>query len=373
MSSDRVLIYVSVFVIMGLSNAVIPVLPELTSAGQTTYDTTYSSMLFSSYFLGALITMLPFGILSDRYGYIRFITLGLLLTLVSGILLLTASNLWILIIARFVEGSACGAFFPAAFSLLSEYPKRKRYMGEFNFILNGGLATGVALTGVLADTSIRYGIFIFTIISPVVLLFAIHLSRKPVRTPDRIRKDALVEITDKVKDSYRTLTYRPLARIWIIVFVLIGANGVLLSLYPDYSLGTLTKSELGLSISIMYVSTMAASILIAHTSLDHNVIIKWGILLGALGVMIAIWSAPVGFALLGIGSGFAMVGLPIAVSYANTDRGLAMGLYSTCTYGGLALVPIAAGILVIHVGFEWVFVLNGLALGLTLLVRERVE
>ncbi|MCD4702932.1 MAG: MFS transporter [Methanosarcinaceae archaeon] len=370
MKLDRVLIYLSVFVIMGLSNAVIPILPELVNAGQTPYDATHSSMLFSSYFLGALITMLPFGILSDRYGYVRFITFGLFLTLVSGVLLLTASNLWVLIVARFVEGSACGAFFPAAYSLLSESPKKKQYMGEFNFLLNGGLASGVVLTGFLADTSIRYGILIFTTISSVVLLFAIYLSRETAKTPDRIQKDTLVEIVDNVKESYWTLTYRPLTRIWIIVFVLFGVNGVLLSLYPDYSLGTLTKSELGLSISIMYISTMAASILIARTSLEHNTMIKMGIILGALGALIAIWFAPVGFALLGIGSGFAMVGLPIAVSCANTNRGLAMGMYSTCTYGGLALVPIAAGIIVIQMGFEWVFVLNGLALGLMLLLKE---
>jgi len=139
---------------MGLSNAVIPILPELAARDHGSVGAFASSLLFSAYFLGALATMLPFGILSDRFGSLRFIGLGILLTAGSGLTMLLSENLWVLLFARFVEGLACGAFFPAAFSTLSEYRNPKRYMGEFTFLLNAGLAAGTLSSGLLAECPI---------------------------------------------------------------------------------------------------------------------------------------------------------------------------------------------------------------------------
>ena len=104
-----------------------------------------SSLLFSGYFLGALATMLPFGILADRFGNLRFIGLGIILTVISGLIIFFSENLWILLVSRFIEGAACGAFFPAAFSTLSRCKDPGRYIGEFTFLFNAGLASGALL------------------------------------------------------------------------------------------------------------------------------------------------------------------------------------------------------------------------------------
>ena len=135
MNPDRLLIYGAAFTIMGLSNAVIPILPELADLNPSSVGGLASSLLFSAYFLGALGTMLPFGILADRFGNIRFIELGIVLTAISGLIILLSENLWILMISRFIEGSACGAFFPAAFATLSKCRDPGRYIGEFTFLL----------------------------------------------------------------------------------------------------------------------------------------------------------------------------------------------------------------------------------------------
>src|SRR5665811_1733095 len=104
MNPERRLIYVAVFAIMGLSNAVIPILPELAAHYHSTFGELASSLLFSGYFLGALATMLPFGILADRFGNFRFIGLGIILTAISGLIILFSENLWVLVISRFIEG-----------------------------------------------------------------------------------------------------------------------------------------------------------------------------------------------------------------------------------------------------------------------------
>jgi len=174
MDNDRFLIYSSALVIMGLSNAVIPVLPELSASGQI-YGINSSSLVYSSFFLGALSTMLPFGILSDRTDTLKLVSLGLLLSFISGLWMIFTDNFMIFILARFIEGTACGAFFPAAYSRLAVYTKRARYMGEFNFLINAGLASGVAVTGYLVHTNIKNGIILFSILTFLTIIFAIYL------------------------------------------------------------------------------------------------------------------------------------------------------------------------------------------------------
>ncbi len=161
MKPDRPLIYGAAFVIMGLSNAVIPILPELASPHNNEFGGFASSLLFSAYFLGALATMLPFGLLADRFGYLKFIGFGVVLTAISGLTILLSENLWIMLISRFIEGSACGAFFPAAFSTLSKSNDPRRYIGEFTFLFNGGLAAGALLSGLLAGIYLKGAILIF--------------------------------------------------------------------------------------------------------------------------------------------------------------------------------------------------------------------
>jgi MFS family permease len=370
MNTDKLLVYTSVFTIMGLSDAVIPVLPELASANHTSYGAAASSLLFSAYFMGALITMLPFGILSDKYGNIRFVVLGMLLTFISGILLLVSDNLWVLAVTRFIEGSACGAFFPAAFSMLSEFRNRNRCMGEFNFLLNAGLATGVFITGFLAKINIKYGILLFTIVSMIVLIMGISKLISTQPPPAKIRKDIGQEISIEVKKTFNTLFDKYFINIWILSFVLFGATGVLVAFYPDYSANFLTKSELGTAIAGLYVCAMITSFMVSRMLVSYRVMIRTGMGITAIGALIAIWHPMLGFSILGGGSGVAMVGLPIAASRMDTDRGLTMGLFNTCTYGGLALMPIGATALIGHLGFEGIFLINALIVGLSLFLKE---
>jgi Arabinose efflux permease len=133
MNLHRFLIYGAAFTIMGLSNAIIPILPELANLSNSFSGGFTSSLLFSAYFIGDMGTMLPFGIFTDRFGNSKFIGLGIILTAISGLIIMYSGNLWILLIARFMEGSACGAFFPAAFAVLSKLRNLARYIGELTF------------------------------------------------------------------------------------------------------------------------------------------------------------------------------------------------------------------------------------------------
>jgi MFS family permease len=375
MDNNRLLLYLTVFLIMGLSNAVIPVLPEMAASGQGSDRVFASSLLFSGYFIGALATMLPFGMLSDRYEGQKLIVMAILLTLISGIVLLVSGNLYVLVAARLAEGIACGAFFPVAYAMLSEYGERGRYIGEFNFLLNAGLALGVALAGYVAHWYLKGGILIFTSMAFSLLIAGIMIMKQgnkghEVNKKVRIRGPGDIPGVRTIAGHFTNPTY---SRIWIISFLLFGISGVLTAFYPDYSQETLSKTALGLSIAAMYVSAMIANLAAGRMDLHYDRLIRAGITIAAVGALLSIVYPLPGFALIGAGSGTGMVGLPLAVSNMRIQRGLAMGIFNTCTYAGMGITPLFAGVFLGILGFEAIFAICAIMLLSSLLIKDRLK
>jgi len=372
MNPDRLLIYGAAFAIMGLSNAVIPILPELVSQDYSASGKFASSLLFSAYFFGALVTMIPFGILADRFGNFRFIGFGVILTAISGLTILLSENLWILLISRFMEGSACGAFFPAAFATLSKSKEPGRYIGEFTFLFNAGLATGVLFSGLLADTYLKGAILFFTVITFPLILYLFPRHRKLTHSQKAEDSGPLPRSPGSLfRDSYKgiikLLSFNN-SRIWLSSFLLNGTIGVLIAYYPDYSLGTMTKTQLGSSIASLYVCAMVTSLLIGRFRIKEKNIIRIGLTFSALGALFVIKYPFLGFSSLGGGSGIALVGFALAVARMNSGRGLVMGLFTTTIYAGLSFAPIIAGLFTGFMSFEKIFIANGCILAAALLL-----
>jgi len=110
---QRLPLLLGVFAVMALSNAVVPVLPSLAEG------TALQGAIYSAYFFGAMLTVIPAGILSDRIGRVPLLRAGLVLTLVSGALILVISDPVALLVIRAVEGVAAGLFVPAAMSWIN--------------------------------------------------------------------------------------------------------------------------------------------------------------------------------------------------------------------------------------------------------------
>jgi MFS family permease len=372
MNLHRFLIYGAAFTIMGLSNAVIPILPELANLSNSSSGGFASSLLFSAYFLGALGTMLPFGILADRFGNLKFIRLGIILTAISGLIILLSENLWILLIARFIEGSSCGAFFPAAFSILSKLRNPGRYIGEFTFLFNAGLAAGAFLSGLLADTYLKGAILIFTVIASLLTTYLFSRYRE-LAYPESEGETCALKSSDLFRKPYREikgLLSHGNSGLWFSSFLLNGAIGVLVAYYPDYSLGTITKAQLGISISSLYICAMITSLLGGRLKVKEKTLIRVGIGFSALGALSAIKYPLLGFSSIGGGSGVATVGFALAVARMNANRGLVMGLFNTTIYAGLSVAPIIAGLFTDFLSFEKLFIANGFILAGALILKE---
>lgn len=347
MNRIRACLYLSVFVIMGLSDAVVPILPDLSG------EPFVQSMIFSAYFAGALVSMIPLGMLADRYGNMRLILLSIVLTILSGLLIFLSNSPQIIVSARFVEGCACGAFFPAAFSMLTKFENRRQYIGEFTFLLNIGLALGVAAAAALKYYHLKGGILTFALFAIPALVLAISLKQKSgdpniPPTPQRI------------SGLFAVLSDARYLQIWVIAFVLFGATGVLVAYFPSFT--DLTQSSLGLALSGVYFGAMVTSLIAGRAHATERWLIREGALITGIGIVATLYH-PIGLTIMGAGSGFAMVGLVAGVASLGSDHGMAMGVFNTCIYSGFAVLPVFAAGILWYVDYAALFGIAGVAVG----------
>jgi MFS family permease len=137
-------LFFGIFSVMALSNAVVPVLPLY--AGSSSLQ----GAIYAAYFLGAFLSTLPAGMLSDRFGRVPLIRSGLLITAASGLLLFLMLAPYQVLAARFIEGIGGGCFVAAAMSSVNSRPDQERMSGYFMAFLNAGLVAGPVLAGWLA-------------------------------------------------------------------------------------------------------------------------------------------------------------------------------------------------------------------------------
>ncbi len=382
MNLKKTILYSSVFALQGLSNAVIPVLPEL--AGQDSSGSLASNLLFSGYFIGALLALVPFGILADRIGNGKVAGFGILLTFASGLVISFSENIWVLGITRFAEGIACGAFFPAAFSMLSEWEDSKRSLGEFNFLLNAGLAAGVLFSGILSGLGIKTAIHMFTFLigmSSVLLLSQIReltISGKKEKSQGLENEDSYEklqgtqafqsEFGNYLKKAWETTFKTDFGKIWGISVLLYGTTGLLTANYADYSAEFLSKPELGLAISGSYIAAMFSSLLAGRVEASSKNIIRTGVILAIAGILLSTNIPILAFLLIGAGGGAAIVGLITAVAKVSSS-GFAMGLFNTGIYAGLGLGPVFGSFFIGPFGYETVFLGSALILSAVLFIK----
>ncbi len=310
-----------VFVIMALSNAVVPVLPAFGEGS------VLQGIIFSAYFFGALITVFPAGYASDRIGPTPLIQTGLVITLLSGMILIFVGSPLLIILARFIEGIGAGLFIASAMSLLNARPDHTRLAGYFMAALNAGLLAGLAGTGwivsILSDP--RAGLFVFTILSGIVCILA-------VRMDEKVGKKAAPSNISFYLTEYRWL--------WYSAIIIVGTTGALTSLYPEF--GGHNPLLTGVFIASMNLATMVSVLIVSRFRLEPIITIRIaavGVGSAALLCLISPW----GFPIMGAFAGFAIIAQMTFLAGTGAPQGIMMGILNTSTYGGLALLPFFAG------------------------------
>jgi len=323
------------FAVMALSNAIVPVLPAYADSSAV------QAAIYSAYFLGAFVSTLPAGVLSDRYGRGPVIRAGLGITVTSGILLSVLVLPVPVIVARIAEGIGAGFFVTGAMSYVNSHPDHEKMSGYLMASLNGGLVIGLVSAGWLAAQipNPATGILLFSVLAiiPSAASFFIH------ETGTMPQKRDFTTIIFLVQE-FRWL--------WYSAVVLIGITGVITSLYPKFS--GYSPDSVGNWISIMSIATICAVLVASRLSLPPVLTIRWCALLIVISIGISYYS-PLGFLILGICAGFVMIAQMAFLAQASDRQGAAMGLFSTTTYLGMTALPFITGIIADSSGFFLAF------------------
>jgi MFS family permease len=316
---------IAVFVVMALSNAIIPVLPSFAEE-----STALQGAIFSAYFFGALVTVLPAGIFSDRFGRVLFIRSGLALTGLSGIFILSAGDPYAIVGSRLLEGIGAGLFIPAAMSWVNSQEDHEQLSGYFMAVLNLGLVIGLAGGGWFADLTgtVRGGILLFTVFAVIAFLLLF-----------------MVPEGKRVQTSALRLLEEGLSLHWLYVsaLVLLGATGVVSALYPAFTGGAPTA--LSMEIGLMYAATFITVLVAARVRLPAIPAIRISSVLMAAGILLC-YLHPVGFVLVGVLGGVVIIAQMAFLADTGLPQGVAMGLFNVSTYSGMSLLPFLAGIIV---------------------------
>jgi len=339
----RVAIIAGIFPVMALSNAIVPVLAEYA------VDSTWQGAIFSAYFFGAFVTTLPAGLLSDRYGRLPVIRVGLVLSVISGCLLFFVTTPGLVVILRALEGAGAGLFVAAAMAYVNSQPDHARMSGQFIAMLNTGLVTGLLLSGWLAVHTAApvTGILVFTILTAVATCVSLF-TRVPLSTPPPWHTPVCFPLLQE----YRWLLYSTV--------VLVGITGVVTALYPKFS--GVAPDIIGIWIAGMNLATIVTVLVISRMPFSPVTVIRWAAVLLVGCVMISFFS-PLGFVLIGALAGVVMIAQMAFLAAVHDHQGIAMGLFTTASYLGMTVLPFVMGVIASGAGFFTAFFCTAILAG----------
>ncbi|WP_442602219.1 MFS transporter [Paenibacillus sp. KN14-4R] len=180
------LVIAILFIDMLLYSIVIPIIPYFQEKLQP--SATMMGVLFASYAVALFLATPFFGPLSDKIGRRTPIIVGLVGMAISTIMFAYADTMFVLIVARFVQGLAAAATWTAALAFLADiFPAQMR--GTAMGIALTGISTGSLMGAPLGGWLFEFGgtmlPFFFTCgLTIVAALLVIFLMREPERAKE---------------------------------------------------------------------------------------------------------------------------------------------------------------------------------------------
>jgi EmrB/QacA subfamily drug resistance transporter len=167
--------------------AVVPGLGQLTKALHTSSENV--SWVLTGYLVSAAILTPVGGRLGDMFGKRRVLALALAAFTVGSVVAALSGNVWVLVVARVVQGAG-GSVFPLCFGIISDaFPPERRpgALGLISAIAGIGAGGGLLMGGLLLDhASWRWIFWAGAIMAGLAALGTLRLPESTMRTPGRV-------------------------------------------------------------------------------------------------------------------------------------------------------------------------------------------
>lgn len=331
-------------------------------------------LLITGYGLARVFTNLPTGLLADRIGRRPLILAGPIFTCVGSLIAVVATDFWVLVGARFVQGIGSALFATAAMIVIADISRpetRGRVMSFFQGSLLIGTSIGPTVGGVIAALSGFRGVFLVYAISSVGVWVWGYVRVRETRTLELDGAAAPKRGAGASRAGslglFANLSFLAISAVSIaIFFTRTGARFTLIPLIGAEELG-LSALTIGNVLTIGSVVNVIA-LPFAGWSIDRlgrkrtivpsTFISAFGVLMFALAPNLITFAAA--SAVLGLGTGIA--GPAPAAYVADLARGRSfgatMGLFRTVSDIGFVAGPVLLGWIADLRGYSFALYVN---------------
>lgn len=342
----------------------LPLVPLFASdLGATTVQV---GMINACFMFAAAILSLPLGLVSDRLGRKRLIVTGMAISGLTSISLLLVRTPFQVGAIYLFSGIGLACFSPAMMSYVGDVSPPQslgRAYGWYTSSLYLGMAAGPGLGGAIAAGGFRTAFFF----SAAVIAAGLLMGGPRMPTPPVVIRPASLSLA---ADFREIVGNRTVLACWIATFFSTYAWGALFAFFPLYAREAgISVTHTGLIFTCQAAANAVFRIPIGHlsdrTGKRERYIVAGCLLFALCIALVGVFRDAFSLYLLFAGIGGAMAAAFTAIGAALSEavptrvRGLAMGGYNTCIYGGFAVSAATLGTVITRFGFSAGFAVAG--------------
>jgi MFS family permease len=303
------------------------------------------------YGLTQALLQIPFGAASDRFGRKKLLFLGLLIFLLGSVTAALATNVYLLIAGRALQGA--GAISSVILALLADYTReseRSKAMAVIGAVIGGSFVLAVVAGPFVASLVGLDGLFWFiallALLGMLVLLSLPAVQQQQVPNERRVRRDQLLTVFTHRDVLFLSLGIGFLHLTMTALFVAVPNVLIQYGLH-EKQLGAVYAPAMILGFAAMIPLIVRAERALRHVRYLRFTAFVMAASLILIALAVNLWLTAFALTLFFVGFNFSEASLPSLLSRkVNADfRGTAMGVFATCQFLGAAIGGVAGGYL----------------------------
>ncbi len=324
----------------------------------------------AAFMLAATALSLPLGLMSDRLGRKRLILAGMGISALTSLFLLVARAPWHVGLIYLFAGMGLASFSPAMMSHVGDCVPRQflgRAYGWYTSALYLGMALGPGIGGAVASWGFGLAFGVSAVITGAGALLG--TARVPPSPPPSSRAASWGTLSADLREIVRSPV---VLACWIATFFSTFAWGSLFAFFPLFARDRgISVAHTGFIFTVQAAANALFRIPVGHLqdkSGNRRPFILWGnALFGSFIALTGLFRKELPLYLLFAGVGAAMaatftaIGAVLSESVATRIRGLAMGGFNTCIYGGFLVSAATLGVVIERSGYAAGFAVAGFA------------